>query len=378
LLADQGFTIASLLFNLIMALILGSMFYNLKEDTTSFYYRGGIIFFSLMLNAFASQLEVLTIYAERPVVEKQNRYALYHQSTQAIASYLCDLPYKIANMLVFNILVYFMSHLRREAGAFFFFCLVTFLATLVQSAIFRTLASITRTSDQAMIPSAVLGLGLGLMIYTGFTMPTAYMPGWSRWMAYINPLAYSFEALMANEFHNRMFECAVMVPQGPGYEDLSPTSQICSVVGAEPGSSLVDGDRYINLAFAYTDTNRWRNVGVLCAFMVFFFATYLFAAEYAKPPRTRGEVLIFRRGKMPSITSSGDMALRTQDQRHKQKKMEVSPSSLRRENRVLRMVLMLLIASQPGRRSFTGKISAMMSRLKVAQSGEYSIISTAG
>lgn len=121
LLADQGFTIASLLFSLIMALILGSMFYNLKEDTTSFYYRGGIIFFSLMFNAFASQLEVLTIYAERPVVEKHNRYALYHQSTQAIASYLCDLPYKIANILVFNILVYFMSHLRRETGAFFFF-----------------------------------------------------------------------------------------------------------------------------------------------------------------------------------------------------------------------------------------------------------------
>lgn len=311
LLADPGFTIASLLFNLIMALILGSMFYNLKQDTSSFYYRGGIIFFSLMFNAFASQLEVLTIYAERPVVEKQNRYALYHQSAQAIASYLCDLPYKMANMFVFNTIVYFMSHLRRESGAFFFFCLVTLLATLVQSAIFRTLASITRTSDQAMIPSALLGLGL--MIYTGFTMPTAYMPGWSRWMGYINPLAYSFEALMANEFHDRLFECAAMVPQGLGYEDLPSMSQICSVVGAEPGSSVVDGDRYINLAFAYSDTNRWRNVGVLCAFMVLFFATYLFAAEYAKPARSRGEVLIFRRGKMPSTISSENMAFETQD-----------------------------------------------------------------
>jgi hypothetical protein len=58
LLADPGFTIASLLFNVIMALILGSMFYNLKPDTSSFYYRGGLIFFSLLFNAFASQLEV--------------------------------------------------------------------------------------------------------------------------------------------------------------------------------------------------------------------------------------------------------------------------------------------------------------------------------
>lgn len=82
---------------------------------------------------------------------------------------MTDLPYKIVNMFVFNILIYFMANLRREAGAFFFFCLTTLLTTLVQSAIFRILACITRTSGQAIIPSAVLGLGL--MIYTGFTTP---------------------------------------------------------------------------------------------------------------------------------------------------------------------------------------------------------------
>lgn len=58
LLADPGFTIASLIFNLVMALVLGSMFYNLKNDSSTFYYRGGTIFFSLLFNAFASQLEV--------------------------------------------------------------------------------------------------------------------------------------------------------------------------------------------------------------------------------------------------------------------------------------------------------------------------------
>ncbi|KAK7421617.1 hypothetical protein QQX98_002084 [Neonectria punicea] len=298
LLADPGFTIASLLFNVIMAVVLGSMFINLAPDSSSFYYRGGLIFFSLLFNAFASQLEVLTVYLERPVVEKHSRYAFYHQSAQAIASYALDLPYKTINMFIFNILIYFMAHLRREPGNFFFFCLTTYLTTLVMSSIYRTLACLTRTSHQAMVPAAILSLGL--MIYTGFTIPTDYMLGWSRWMNYINPLAYAFEALMASEFHNRDFDCAQMVPQGPGYDSLPSESQICSVIGAEPGSTTVNGDRYINMSFRYYNAHKWRNVGILCGFLVFFFCCYLVSAEFAKPPKSKGEVLVFRKGKMPS------------------------------------------------------------------------------
>ncbi|KAH6884150.1 ABC-2 type transporter-domain-containing protein [Thelonectria olida] len=298
LLSDPMFTIASLLFNLIISLVLGSLFYNLKDGSATFYSRGGVIFFSLLFNAFASQLEVLTVYAERPIVEKHNRYALYHQSAQAIASYLIDIPYKTANMFTFNLVVYFMTNLRRDAGHFFFFCLTTYLTTLVMSCIYRTLASITRTSHQAMVPASILTIGL--MVFTGFTIPTDYMLGWSRWMNYINPLAYAFEALMASEFHDRAFPCTQMIPQGPGYENLPSGSQICMSVGATAGSMVVDGDRYLNLSFKYYNAHKWRNVGILCGFLVAFFFMYMVSAEFSKPPVSKGEVLVFKKGKGPS------------------------------------------------------------------------------
>ncbi|KAH6708586.1 multidrug resistance protein CDR1 [Verticillium dahliae] len=308
LLADPYFTIAQLFFNLIMALILGSMFYNLKEDTSSFYYRGGIIFFALLLNAFASQLEVLTVYEERSIVEKHNRYAFYHQSTQAIASYLMDLPYKMVNMFIFNLIVYFMANLRRDPGPFFFFCLTSFIVTLIMSSLYRTLACVTRTSHQAMVPSAILSIGL--MVYTGFTIPTMYMRGWSRWMNYINPLAYGFEALMANEFHDMEFPCEGIIPYGTGYDILPSDSTVCPVVGALPGSGTVQGDRYINMAFAYYHGNKWRNIGILITFLIFFLSAYTTAAEFAKPPKSKGEVLVFPKGKLPSEstkTAAGDL-----------------------------------------------------------------------
>jgi ATP-binding cassette subfamily G (WHITE) protein 2 (PDR) len=34
------------------------------------------------------------------------------------------------------------------------------------------------------------------------------MHPWFKWLNYINPLAYAFEALMVNEFHGREFPCA--------------------------------------------------------------------------------------------------------------------------------------------------------------------------
>ncbi|KAH8423632.1 uncharacterized protein LDX57_001391 [Aspergillus melleus] len=307
LLADPGFTIIQLLFNTIIALVLGSMFYNLKEDTSSFYYRGAMMFFGLLFNAFSSQLEVLTLYAERPTVEKQNRYAFYHQSAQSIASYLIDVPYKTVNMIVFNTLIYFMANFRREVGAFFFYCLTSYITTLVMSAVYRTLASVTRTSHQAMVPSSILTIGV--MIYTGFTIPTAYMQGWSRWMGYINPLAYAFEALMANEFHGREFPCAQIVPEGPSYGNVTLDHRICASVGSVPGSPVVDGEHYINQAFDYWNSHKWRNVGILFGFFIGFLAIYFISAEYARPPRSKGEVLVFRRGKVPhgSVARKSDV-----------------------------------------------------------------------
>ncbi|GKT42486.1 ZEB2-regulated ABC transporter 1 [Colletotrichum spaethianum] len=306
LLADPAFTVSSLLFNLIMGFVLGSAFYNLPNDTSSFYHRGGVVFFALLFNAFAGELEVLTLYAQRPVVEKHHRYAFYHQSAEAVSSYIMDLPYKFINCIMFNTTIYFLVHLRREPGRFFFFVLTSFLLTLTMSGLYRTVASITRTSHQALVPVSLITIGV--MIYAGFTIPTDYMPGWSRWMGYINPLSYCFEALMVNEFSGRSFPCSEIVPTGPGYDNLPFTDRVCAALGAISGEMAVDGDRYLQASYGYSNAHKWRfyvrNIGILCGFMVLFIGTYLLAAEYAKPPKTSGEVLVFRRGKIPSVLGS--------------------------------------------------------------------------
>ncbi|QDS75112.1 ZEB2-regulated ABC transporter 1 [Venturia effusa] len=306
LVGDPSITFTQLFGNFITALVIGSVFYNLPSNSDSFYRRGALLFFAVLMNAFGAALEILTLYAQRPIVEKQARYAFYHPSAEAFASMLTDLPYKVGNALVFNLTLYFMTNLRREPGAFFFFLFTAFLTTLVMSMVFRTVGSVSRTLPGAMAPAAILILAI--VIFTGFTIPTRYMLGWSRWINYIDPVAYCFESLMINEFHNRNFTCSNYVPNGPGYVN-GGLSTVCSAVGATPGADYVSGDAYINSAFEYYAAHKWRNVGILIGFILGIMVLYLIAAELVSAKKSKGEVLVFRRGHTPkglTTTSSLD------------------------------------------------------------------------
>lgn len=300
LVGDPTLTLSALFGNFVMSLIIGSVYYNLQPTTASFFQRGALLFFACLSNAFASALEILTLYAQRPIVEKQSRYAMYHPSAEAVASMLTDLPYKVANTIVFNLSLYFMTNLRREAGPFFFFLLISFTVVLAMSMIFRTIASSSRTLSQAMVPAAILILAL--VIFTGFVIPIDYMLGWCRWINYLDPLAYAFESLMANEFSGRQFTCSAYVPSLAleFYQQFGSENHVCSAVGSVAGSDVVDGDTYINSAFRYYSANRWRNWGIVIAFIIFFLITYMISAELVSEKRSKGEVLVFRRGHKPA------------------------------------------------------------------------------
>ncbi|KAK3710076.1 Multidrug resistance protein [Vermiconidia calcicola] len=292
---DPSLTFTQLFGNFIMALILGSVFFNMSDDAGTFFTRGALLFFAVLMNAFGSALEILTLYAQRPIVEKHNRYAFYHPSAEAFASMLTDIPYKLANSVIFNVTLYFMANLRRTPSAFFFFWFISVIMTLTMSMFFRTIASVSRTLSQAMAPAAVLILAI--IIFTGFVVPTRYMLGWCRWINYIDPVAYGFEALMVNEFHDRTFTCTTFVPP---YGELSQNQQVCSAVGARPGLDVVNGDDYVNSAYNYYYSHKFRNIGIIIAFMLFLMCCYLTATEFISAKKSKGEVLVFRKGHTPA------------------------------------------------------------------------------
>ncbi|PVH97056.1 P-loop containing nucleoside triphosphate hydrolase protein [Periconia macrospinosa] len=162
--------------NTVVAIILGSVFYNLEENTESFESRSVLLFYSIMVNSCVPAFEVLTMWAQRPIVEKHSRYVLYHPFTEGIASMIADLPNKVLTSLFFNTCLYFMANLRRSAIGFFIFWLYSFVAMVTMSMIFRMVGSLSRTYEQSMAPVATMIFNF--IIYAGFVIPPAYQVPW--------------------------------------------------------------------------------------------------------------------------------------------------------------------------------------------------------
>ncbi|TLD04992.1 uncharacterized protein PgNI_09248 [Pyricularia grisea] len=315
---DPSTTVAALFTNTFQAVIIGSIFYNLSADTSSFFKRSTLLFFLVLMNAFGSILEILSLYAKRTIVEKHARYALYRPSVEALSAMVADLPYKIVNAIIMNTILYFMGNLRREAGAYFFFLLINFVMTLSMSMMFRLIASVTKTISAAMAPASIILLAI--VLYTGFSIPVQYMQVWLGWLRWINPVYYGLESIMLNEFLGRNFECTSFIPSGSSYNNVPSSSRVCTTVGSIPGQPFVTGAAYLESSYDYLGEHKWRNFGVVVAFTILFMVLHLVATEYVAAARSKGEVLVFTRKALKARKrqqkSSGDIEMSSQGRQY--------------------------------------------------------------
>ncbi|AAS54349.2 AGL142Cp [Eremothecium gossypii ATCC 10895] len=291
----------------IMGLILASCFLNLKPDTNSLFNRGSALFTAVLLNSFFSFLEIMSLFEARAIVKKHKSYAFYRPSADAFASIFTELPAKFTVCICFNVPFYFMVNLRRSTGAFFFYMLVSLTATFAMSHLFRSVGAACKTLYVTMFPASLLLLGLA--VYVGFVIPQKNILGWSRWLFYLNPIARIMEAMVANEFDGRIFECSRMVPDGSFYEGFPISNKVCLSVGAVPGQSFVNGTRYIEFAYGYNTKNKWMNWGIVLAYAFFFLGVYLILIEYNKSGMQKGEMAVFLRSTLKKIKKQNKKAI---------------------------------------------------------------------
>lgn len=96
---------------------------------------------------------------------------------------------------------------------------------------------------------------------------------------YTTPALYTYESIMAAEFHNVNFTCATgsIVPSGSNHTDVA--YQTCAYAGSQIGSLVVNGDDYLATQFGFYYEHVWRNFGILCLFTIVFIGLTCWLSE---------------------------------------------------------------------------------------------------
>ncbi|KAG5241901.1 ABC transporter family member [Salix suchowensis] len=219
---------------LISGLVLGSIFYNLKDDLVGAEERVGLFAFILTF-LLSCTTEALPIFLqEREILMKETSCGSYRVSSYAIANGLVYLPFLLILAILFTVPLYWLVGLNPNFMAF-----MHFLNSVV-------------VCFSALVPNFIVGNSVisGVMgsffLFSGYFISKNGMPNYWIFMHYISLFKYPFEGFLINEFSN----------SGKCLEYMF-------------GKCMVSAEDLLKEE-GYGEDGKWRNVVIMLCFILFY------------------------------------------------------------------------------------------------------------
>ncbi|PAA61248.1 hypothetical protein BOX15_Mlig010405g1 [Macrostomum lignano] len=193
-------SIIQLVVYLFFGISIGTVFFGLDTSLESgIQNRQGLFFFLILQMVFVNLGAIEVFIKERVIFIHENSSGFYRVSVYFLAKIFCDmLPIKTLPVVLFMPIVYFMSRLKLDAGAFFFYELNLVLATCAACGVaFFVSASVSVFGIANIFISIIY---VFMMVFGGFLMNISSMGDWLAWCKYFSVFNYAYAGLSVNEF----------------------------------------------------------------------------------------------------------------------------------------------------------------------------------
>ncbi|KAJ3579017.1 hypothetical protein NPX13_g1549 [Xylaria arbuscula] len=289
--------------NVIVALLSGSLFYNLAPTSASTFDRAGAIYWPLLYLGLNCLSEVTASFMGRPIFSRHKLFGFARPAAQAIACTIADIPFTLIGVSLFEIIYYFLAGFTLDGGKFFTQWFIYIIFTLCLLSFYRMIGA---WNTHFGVASQIAGWStMVIMVYAGYLIPVPQMHPWFKWIACIDPVQYSFGALMGSETGGLTLECVEpeFIPYGGNYQDIY---RGCSAPGSTPGQSTYSGADYLRAQYGDFTQHVWRNVGIVIAFWIFFAIMAALGFESNLQRGGGSQVLYEKRAYLKSISEKED------------------------------------------------------------------------
>ncbi|KAK4776338.1 hypothetical protein SAY86_005026 [Trapa natans] len=214
---NPSYTAVRLLFTTVIALMFGTMFWDLgSRRQASFYFSNyqtltrlksiqdltnamGSMYTAVLFLGIQNDLAVQPVASiERTVFYRERAAGMYSALPYALAQVLIEIPYILVQALVYGLIVYAMIGFEWTAAKFFWYIFFMYFTLLYFTFYGIMSVAITPNQDIALIVS---GAFFGLWnLFSGFVVPRTRMPIWWRWYFWACPVSWTLYGLVASQF----------------------------------------------------------------------------------------------------------------------------------------------------------------------------------
>ncbi|KAJ3334378.1 ATP-binding cassette sub- G member 2 [Blyttiomyces sp. JEL0837] len=261
---DTGTLIGKFGQAVVLILIIGFAFFQLKTDQRGIYNRGGILFFWPINQVFSNMIPTVAVFPlQRAIMLRERSAGSYRVSSFFTAKVLAEaIPATFFTILTITPL-YYMIGLRRDSFTHY---LTWVLIQWVEVLCALSLGFIVGAAIKSVKLSQLLAplVGVIFLLFGGGLLNNSDLPKPFTILQWLSPINYAYRANMINEFDGATFDC----PSDP----LAP----CYKTGAQ----VLD-------FYSLTDLGLWSSVAIQVGLVVGYLSIAYTLLRVLGKPKTK-------------------------------------------------------------------------------------------
>lgn len=204
---NKSGTIGGFVRQIFIALLVGSLFWQVGTHQKDARTRFGLFFFMLSFNTMGSIQSIPALMEQRTVYYSQTDAGYYKGAAFYISYVLTEIPLSALNTFIFTVILYPMSGLTNgvQSEEYGYLFTLIFVVNLVSKGWCLFMASVCPNQPiaQAITPITMLLYSM----FSGYMVPKNSIPNGWIWMYYMSFFTYSIRGLCQNELLPKTFTC---------------------------------------------------------------------------------------------------------------------------------------------------------------------------
>ncbi|KAK4996086.1 FAD-dependent urate hydroxylase [Elasticomyces elasticus] len=215
--------------SILLAVLLGALFYGLTDNLAGFQNRLGFLFFLLALCGFSCLTSLQTFGQERLLFMRERGKGYYSVFPYYLAKVLFDIiPLRVLPVMIMGAIVYPMTGLTPAWAEFWKFMLFLVLFNLAASSVVMCVGILLGSNAGVANLVGVLVM-LFSLLFSGFLLNRESTGKGVRWLQKLSVFHYGFEGLIVNEVRYLS-----LIDHKYGIDIEVPGSAILSTFGFDP------------------------------------------------------------------------------------------------------------------------------------------------